>query len=259
MSDEKLMKYVEQLNEFKPRFLRGYATSIFTLASFIRDEKPPMNFQPSAVFTTSEKLLDSQRKLIEDVFGAYVFDNYGLNDGGISAFECIEHNGMHIDMERAILEVVDEKGDQIYGKPGRILATSLFNFAFPFVRYDTGDIGTMEFSDCPCGRQFPLLTGLLGRTTDVLELNGHRIGSPVLTVLFGKFDIKQYQIIQHSSVSLTCRVVKGENYSDTDEQFIKQSIIGHVGLVNIAFEYVSSINVPDGAKHKFIMKDTQRV
>jgi phenylacetate-CoA ligase len=161
---------------------------------------------------------------------------------------------MHIDMERAILEVVDEGGKQVIGKPGRILATSLYNFAFPFIRYDTGDIGVMSYSKCACGRELPLLKELVGRTTDVLELNGKRIGSPVLTVLLGKFDIEQYQIIQEAKGFLTFRIVKGKSYSQDDEEFIRKSLISHLGPVEMVFDYVPSITPEHGNKHKFIIR-----
>lgn len=253
MSDATLMQYVRSQNHFKPEFLRGYASSIYTVASFIRDRGLPVEFCPRAVFTTAEKLLEGQRRVIEEVFETQVFDTYGLNDGGVSAYECEEHCGMHIDMERAILEVVDENGHQVFDKPGKILATSLHNYAFPFIRYDTGDIGTIINSKCSCGRELPLLTELVGRMTDVLDVNGRKIGSPILTVLFGKFDIEQYQIIQESSESLTCRIVKGPSYSKDDEEFIRKSLISHLGLVDIVFDYFPSIVPEGGTKHKFII------
>ena len=253
MSDETLIQYVRSLNNFRPEFLRGYASSIYTLASFIRDRDVPVKFRPRAVFTTSEKLLEGQRKVIEEVFSTRVFDNYGLNDGGVSAYECEEHCGMHIDMERAILEVVDEDGKQVIGKPGKILATSLYNYAFPFIRYDTGDIGVVTYSKCACGRELPLLKELLGRTTDTLVVNGKRIGSPVLTVLFGKCDIEQYQIIQESDNRLVCRIVKGQAYTQKDEEFIRRSLVSHLGPVDIVFDYVPLITPERGNKHKFII------
>ena len=253
MSDETLIRYIRSLNEFRPEFLRGYASSLYILASFIRDKGFTVNFYPRGVFTTAEKLLESQRKVIEEVFATDVFDTYGLNDGGVSAYECEKHCGMHIDMERAILEVVDDNGHQVVDKPGRILATSLYNYAFPFIRYDRGDIGVITRSTCSCGRELLLLKELVGRTTDVLTVKGRKVGSPVLTVLFGKFDIEQYQIIQERDESLICRIVKGPMYSQDDEDFTRRSLVSHLGPVDIAFEYVSSIEPHRGNKHKFIV------
>lgn len=253
MNDVALINYVENMNKFKPRFIRGYASSLYILAEFVKTKGIELKFQPQAIFSTAEKLLDNQRKVIEEVFKTSVFDNYGLNDGGVSAYECEYHNGMHIDMERSVLEVVDEDGKQIVGKPGRILATSLYNYALPFIRYDTGDIGIMVYDKCHCKRELPLLKELVGRTTDVLVLNGKVIGSPVLTVLFGKVDIKQYQIIQKTNRSIICRIVRGPTYREKDEEFIRESFFRHVGNIEITFDYVPSILADKGEKHRFII------
>ena len=253
MSADTLLRYVHSINRFRPRFIRGYASAIYHFAKFTASSGLELNFQPQAVFSASEKLLDQQRKVIERVLGAKVFDTYGLHDGGVSAYECEAHAGMHVDTERAILEVVDENGEQVFGKPGRILATCLYNYALPFIRYDTGDLGVLAESQCPCGRKTPLLEEITGRLTDLLNLNGRIIGSPVLTVLFGGFDIEQYQIIQTGHNSIVCKIVRGKTYEKQDEEFIRESFLTHVGSIDIRFEYVDSIVPPGGNKHKFII------
>jgi len=123
MSEQKLFDYFHNINKWKPDFIRGYASSVYLFAKFVKDNNLTLNFQPKAIFTTAEQLFDKQRELIEQVFNTKVFDNYGLNDGGVSAYECEAHNGMHIDTERAIFEVVNNNGEQIINKEGRILAT----------------------------------------------------------------------------------------------------------------------------------------
>jgi len=259
MSDENFFRYFHHINRWKPIFFRGYVSSIYLFAKYIHDNNLRLNFQPKAIFTTAEKLFDKQRVLIEKVFGIKVFDNYGLNDGGISAYECEQHCGMHIDMERAILEVVDGEGKQIINQEGKILATSLYNYALPFIRYETGDLGIMSDSTCACGRKMPLLTEISGRVTDFLKLNNVFIGSPVLTVLMGRFDIEQYQIIQENSNSITCKIVKGKTYTKKDEKFIIDSFYSHVGKINIDFNYVDSIPTTKGSKHKFIINKLEEI
>lgn len=259
MSKENLFRYFHNINNWQPRFFYGYPSSIYIFAGFMRDNNLRFGFEPKAVFTTAEKLFDRRRELIESVFGVKVFDFYGLNDGGVSAHECEKHCGMHIDMERSILEVVDDKNAQIIDQKGRILATSLYNFATPFIRYETGDIGIISSVKCSCGREMPLLKEIIGRTTDFLRLNDTIIGSPVLTVLMGKFDIEQYQIIQKNVDSIVCRIVKGKNYdTEKNEQFIRRSFYSHVGQINISFEYTDSILTKGGSKHKFIINLMQQ-
>jgi len=254
MSEENLFKYFHDIDKWKPDFIRGYASSVYLFSKFIKGSNLKLSFKPKAVFTTAEYLFDKQSKLIEKVLGVKVFDTYGLNDGGISAYECEKHNGFHTDMERGILEVVNDKGRQLTGKRGKILATSLFNYAMPFIRYDTGDLGVVSSSRCACGRKLPLLKELSGRVTDFLRLNGTVIGSPVLTVLMGKFDIEQYQIVQDTQKSLIIKIIKGKDYvEDRDEDMIKKSFFSHVGEIDIKFDYLNSIPVPKAEKYKFII------
>ena len=257
MNEEVFYNYYRSIKKNKPKFIRGYASSVYLFAKFIQRKNLSLNFKPSAVFTTSEKLMDKQRDLIKSVFNAEVFDGYGLNDGGISAYECNQHNGMHVDMERGILEVVDETNASIFNKQGKILATSLYNYAMPFIRYDTGDLGILSLDKCSCGRQMPLLKEISGRVTDFLNLNGTIIGSPVLTVLMGKFDIEQYQIYQKSKNEILIKIVSGEKYNkEKDESYIKQSFYSHVGKIKITFDYKSFNNTSFLNKHKFIINET---
>jgi len=257
MSPDNLYGYFKDIDRLKPLFIQGYASAIYVFAKFIRDNNLKLGFQPKAVLSTAEKLFDKQKTIIEEVLGAKVFDTYGLNDGGVSAYECEERCGMHIDMERAILEIVDEEGKNT-SKEGGILATSLYNYAFPFIRYDTGDLGTISDSECGCGRKMLLLKEIVGRVTDFLNVNNTIIGSPVLTVLMGKFDIEQYQIVQENPDTITCKIIKGKTYKDKDEKFIKESFYKHVGEINIKFDYVNAIPVTEAGKHKFIIKETDQ-
>lgn len=256
MSEENLSKYFHDISNWKPNFIRGYASAIYLFAKFIRENNLKLEFRPEAIFTTAEKLFDKKRELIERIFNVKVFDNYGLNDGGISAYECEKHNGMHIDTERAVLEVVDDNGRQVINQKGKILATNLYNYALPFIRYDTGDLGVISDSKCTCDRKTPLLKEIAGRVTDFLKLNNIIIESPVLTVLMGKFDIEQYQIIQDSPTSMIIKIVRGKTYDKKrDEGIIKNSFFCHVGKINIEFQYVDSISATKAGKEKFIINN----
>ncbi|MCO5383594.1 MAG: hypothetical protein NHB15_17225 [Methanosarcina barkeri] len=84
MGSKEMLQYVNTINSFKPRFLRGYASSIDFFAKYIEENNLEIT-SPLAVFTTAEKLDSEMRKRISNIFDCDVYDNYGLNDGG----ECI--------------------------------------------------------------------------------------------------------------------------------------------------------------------------
>ena len=257
LNEEYMNNIVIALNKFKPEFLNGYASSIYLFAKHIKDKDLKINFNPNGVFTTAEVLFNFQRDLIEDVLNCKVFDQYGLNDGGLSAYECEMHKGLHSDMIRSIMEVTDEDGNQLEtGKEGKILATSLHNYAMPFIRYDTGDLGILSNERCECGRETPLLEKIVGRTTDYLKFsNGAIIGTPILTLLFGRFDLVQYQIVQKDPNTILLNIIKGKNYRDSDETTIQNTFYTHVGEINIIFNYVDRIETTKAGKWKFIVNE----
>ena len=245
-----LENFYFRLKNWQPKFLRGYASSLALFANYCKDNQKELSFK--AVFSTAEMLMPHQKSLIESVFNTRVFDNYGLNDGGVSAYENDSRDGLMIDTERGILEIVEDGSQQnTFNKNGKIIATSLYNYAFPFIRYDTGDYGTQVKED----NLRKKLINLRGRATDYIILNGKTIGSPVLTVLMGKIDAIKYQIVQKKDSSLEIRILKGKNFDHSQENFIKKSLISNIGgNINIIFRYTHDF-IPSENKHKFIIRE----
>lgn len=253
MGEQELELCVTHLRKRKPLYLRGYASSLYILAQYILNKQDALCESIKGIFSTAELLGNKERDCIERAFNVKVFDTYGLHDGGVSAYECNMHDGMHIDYERSVLEVVDENGKRIFGRVGRIVATSLYNYAMPFVRYDTGDLGVEDIAECTCGNVRPKLRQLCGRTTDSLSLNGKTIGSPVLTVLMGKIDVRQYQIHQTGPSSITIKYVNPIKMRQNDRELIMKSFQAHVGEIAISFVQVDQHEMASKNKHKFII------
>lgn len=255
MKDVDFLRFFNHLNSWKPSYLRGYASSLYLLSKYLERNQLELSYKLKGIFSTAEMLLPNQRKQIQKVFKTKVFNNYGLHDGGLTAFECSMHSGMHIDFDRSILEIVNDNNQQIYDNTGKIIATNLYNYAMPLIRYDTGDTGVYSTDICPCGCLRPLLKDVFGRTTDYLKLNGSIIGSPVLTVLMGKVDLQYYQIVQKSTSEVDITIVKGKNFDNKEENFIKNSLIEHVGNIQINFKEISETQITNKHKHKFIINE----
>lgn len=259
MDSKTLDGYFTDLNKWKPFYFYGYASSLFLLAKYISENNLVLKFHPKNIFSTSEVLLKQQREVIEHVFQTKVFDTYGVNDGGLSAFECCVHDGMHMDYERSIIQTVDDQGKVVTGQIGRIIGTSLYNYAMPFIRYETGDLGLIDAdSSCACGCKRPLLKQVYGRTTDYLKLNEKIIGSPVLTVLMGKVSLENYQIVQVNSNTINIKYVNSLPLDSKDSIFIEKSFFEHVGPTKINFEKVKAENLLAKNKHKFIINEVCR-
>ena len=256
MGEKEMMDYAEILNTFKPRFIRGYASSIYFYAKWLEKNDISVSF-PDAVFTTAEKLFPDMRKTIGRVFDCDVFDGYGLNDGGVGAHECPEHTGLHIDTERSIMEVVDSSGFQIDEGQGQILATSLHNYATPFLRYATGDEGFILSDSCSCGRGHRLLKEVLGRQhTMLITPEGKHIHGTVFSwVMDDVSHVKEFQVVQKSIEDIQINIVKEPGFNEETLEKIKQLILTKSPNWNIEFVFVDEIKRTGAGKYKFIMNE----
>jgi phenylacetate-CoA ligase len=254
MSEINMVNYCAVINNFQPFYIRGYASSLYFFAKWIEDNGMDIVI-PHAVFTTAEKLFPSMREKIQDVFQCPVYDHYGLNDGGLSAFECSEHAGLHIDTERSVLEVVDEQGNQIDKGVGRILATSLSNFAMPFIRYDTGDIGNITNDPCPCGRGSKLLKEVIGREQEILKTpEGTYIHGEFFSHIFWEIEnVKEFQVIQHDLDHILINIVPEANFNKNQLEIITKYINKRSPQWNVEFKFPENLERSAGGKYKFII------
>lgn len=256
MSDQELKSYVEVLNKFKPNFIYGYPSSIYFFAKWIEENNIKLSVNLKGIFTTSEKLFSYMRKVIKEIFNCEVHDAYGLNDGGVSAFECFEHNGLHIDTERSILEVVDGDGNQLEMGKGEILATSLYNYAMPFIRYDTGDVGYLTDEVCSCGRNYKLLKELVGRSVDFLITpEGKNVHGWFFLYIFWEHckGIKEYQVVQEKIDKIVIKIVPEESFDEKQLDEIRTIIRKRSEGWNIEFKFVDKIKRTEAGKYKFII------
>jgi phenylacetate-CoA ligase len=257
MGEDDLAKYRAIINRFKPKFIYGYPSAIYFFAKWIQEHDLEI-FKPDAIFTTSEKLYPHMRDFIQSVFDCEVFDGYGANDGGVTAFECLEHSGLHIDMERAVMEVVDEDGNQIENGEGRIVATSLYNYAMPFIRYDTGDIGHIIDNDCSCGRPYKLLKEVVGRSVDILITpEGKKIHGWFFLYIFWEYckGVKEYQVIQEKLDKIVIKIVPEDDFDEKQLDKIREIIRLRSASWNVEFKFVDKIERTEAAKYKFIINN----
>ncbi len=127
-------------------------------------------------FTGAEPHSEDIRKKIEQVWGIDVYNSYGLSElnGPGVAFECIYKNDMHLWEDGYIVEIIDpETGQQVKdGDSGEVVLTNLIRKASPILRYRTRDLAYLHTDPCPCGRTHRRLSRIMGRTDDMLIING---------------------------------------------------------------------------------------
>jgi phenylacetate-CoA ligase len=260
MSEEDMKQYTEVLNSFNPKIIRGYPSSLYFYAKWVQENDISVKL-PDAVSTTSEKLMPHMRETISGVFDCEVFDAYGLNDGGVSAFECTEHNGLHIDTDRSIMEIVDNTGFQLDEGQGDIIATSLHNFAMPFIRYQTGDMGHIIEDKCSCGRESKLLKEVLGRSVDILITpEGKSVHGWFFLYIMWQHchGIKEYQVIQKQLDKITIKLVIDEQFDDKQLEKIKTIVNEKSNSWILDFQFVDKIERTKAGKCKFIISEISK-
>lgn len=262
IGQENMKKYIRIINKEKPKFGYGYPSSWHFLSKYI--EKNNLMTPPfKAIFTSSEKLYPHMREKIEEVFKCEVYDTYGLNDGGLSAFECSEHSGLHINPIRSLLEIVDEKGKQIKKGEGKILATSLYNYAMPFIRYDTGNIASVlpPENNCNCNINFRRLKEIVGRIVDFFETpEGKKVHGWFFLYFFWKYckGIRKYQVIQHDLNKIIIKIVKNKGFSKRQIGKIREIIRKKSNKWEVKIDYVDNIKMSKSGKFKFIINEMRK-
>ena len=170
LSDQQLKKNLSTFKTLKFEYINGYTSSIVQFAKYLKQENLVLKtICPSlkVCIVTSEMLFEDDRCLLEERLGVPVVNEYGAAELGLIAFQNTKSQWV-LNTDDLYLEIVDEKNAILpYGELGRIVITSLYNKAHPFIRYDLGDIGKLSKESTI---RKPILESLVGRTDDIVKL-----------------------------------------------------------------------------------------
>jgi len=123
-----------------------------------------------------EPWTEELRSEIEDRLAITAMDNYGVSEvmGPGIAGECQCKNGMHIFEDAFLPEIIDPKTGATLapGSVGELVLTTLAKEAFPMIRYRTGDLTSLDYGSCPCGRTLVRMNKTAGRSDDMLIIKG---------------------------------------------------------------------------------------
>jgi len=119
------------------------------------------------------------RKEIEQRMGIKAQETYGLTEfgGPGTAFDCVEQNGLHINEDHFIIEIIDPVTTEVLplGAKGEMVITAIQREAMPLIRYRTRDITTLRREKCSCGRTLLKMNKIFGRSDDMLIIGGVNI------------------------------------------------------------------------------------
>jgi phenylacetate-CoA ligase len=220
MDDASLAQYFKDFKVWKPKYLRGYPGSILLLANYA--DKNNLKLEGlRGILTASERLEESVRQRIEDIFQTRVYDHYGQAEITAMYHNCEVGKLMHDDWEYGFSEFIPHKKNE-----HKLIATNLHNRSMPLLRYDTGDLVCLSDIKCRCGRQSVALKQILGRSMNFIE-DSDNVSYPIVnlyTHFADKKTIKQFQICQYVAGKLEVKLKFWDSVS-SEEALLETEMI----------------------------------
>jgi phenylacetate-CoA ligase len=144
---------------------------------------------------------EAMRQEIQDKLHIVATDNYGVSEvmGPGVASECMERNGLHINEDHFLVEVVDPQTLEPLplGQTGELVITTLTKEAFPVIRFRTRDLTSLLAEPCPCGRKTMRMARVSGRSDDVLIIRGTKVSPAQIATLLGEIEgqVPAHQVV----------------------------------------------------------------
>lgn len=246
LNDENIKLYIQEIKNTKIKLIYGYATALGKIASYVIEHELGNFPDLKGVVTTAEILTKKDRENIKLAFNVKVFNQYGCNEAGISAFEC-EFNKIHLINSGCSIEIDVEDN---------LITTNLVNDGFFLLRYFTGDkIRISNTQACQCGRGYPIIEDIKGRSYDfVVDSNQKSLHAAFFNILFREeksIDLFQVEF-DKTSITIFLKVNQHKNdptYFNKYLNLIKENLFFN--------EYNLILDAPfqlaKNAKHRYVI------
>jgi phenylacetate-CoA ligase len=219
---------VTALRQLRPHYIYHFPSSLNMIAR-IMEADGIRDLRPLGVISQGEYMAPEIQQHISHVFGCPVWNQYGAQEFNRLGWNCDRFEGLHLDADSAVLEVLDGERPVDVGQEGDLVFTGLLNPLMPLIRYRIGDMGRLLPGACSCRRGLPLFEITEGRRDDVLVFpDGRRIGPRVLAPRIEELPgFSLYRVVHKRPDHIEVLVVKEANApADLD-----QSLIGAVSTV----------------------------
>ena len=246
-------QYVDALHTHQTRWLTGYAVSYYLLAELILEQglKVPDSLQ--AIITTSEKMTDAMREVMERAYRCRVYEEYSTVENCIFVSEC-EAGSLHISPDVSVVEILRPDGTPCDpDEPGEVVATCLMRNYQPLIRYRVGDVAAWSSQPCDCGRSMPVLKEVVGRLEDVLIGPDGRRMVRFHGLFVDQPSIREGQVIQETISQIRVKVVTTDDFDEKDVQEIQRRVHQRMGAVEVIVEPVSEIPRTTSGKFKAVV------
>ena len=243
---------VRWLESERPDYLLSLATNTRALAK--RSLELGVRLQGlKQVRTFGETLQPDTRDIVRSAWGVAVVDSYSSEELGYIALQCPEHEHYHVQSEGLLVEVLNEDGSaSVPGEVGRVVVSTLHNFAMPLLRYSSGDYAEVGDS-CACGRGLPVLNRIAGRQRNMMvRPDGvrHWPSFPI-SAWAQAAPVLQLQLVQHEIDHIDAFVVLRRDFADDEPLRLIEALQGCLGYpFRITLKKVEEISRSAGGKYE---------
>jgi phenylacetate-CoA ligase len=241
LSPAKLDYYIKDIARTPFVYYQGYANFLALIAEHMADRGVAPELPPRAVFSTSDQLSESMRRLMETTWQTRVWDEYGQAEQGAMIFEC-EMRNRHAQMDYGVIEylpVAREDGLDV----AEIVCTGFIPRAMPLIRYRIGDHVLIDpIGVCQCGRPGPVIKAIRGRTSEfIVTPDGRRY--PTVTHFVDLLrNVRRTQVVQEREGEIVVRIIPLPMFSDADARHAAGVFADRVGGgIAVRVEVVSEL------------------
>jgi phenylacetate-CoA ligase len=255
---EPIERKLEIIERERPTLLQGYPSVLLDIMGHLPEQR--LRQLPLRYLVSCGEVLDSHaRRLLEEAFQIPLINHYGAMEFGYMAWQCPEFEGLHLNEDMFVFEIIRDGKPVADSEEGEVVVTSLHQDAMPFIRYRLGDRARMLGRHCPCGRGLASIEILMGRTTDrILRRDGSEANPHLFHLLYHEVrGLFQYQIIQRSSDRFRVRFVPLPG-TETDplRRLFHEKINQIMGYpVAIEFEQIERFTPSETGKLKLVQSE----
>ncbi|WP_299127971.1 phenylacetate--CoA ligase family protein [uncultured Winogradskyella sp.] len=234
LSDTSFDVAVKKFKHTRFEFINGYTSPIVQFAKYLKRKNIVLKTicpNLKVCIVTSEMLFKDDKVLMEIQFGVPVVNEYGASELDLIAFENTKDE-WQVNSETLYVEILDENNRVLpYGEEGRIVITSFYNKAHPFIRYDIGDIGSLSKNST---LKKPILKKLTGRTNDIAVLPSGKKAAGLTfyyitkSVIENDGNVSEFTIVQNTLNEFTINYVSKDELSAEKKALISSEMTNYL-------------------------------